>query len=82
MLHVWANSVTEWYVAESADEAANMAREIGKLAGVTDDELDLDFEMWDDGRALTMDIDGEKVTRTCAEWAAVNGKGFLGTTEY
>lgn len=81
-LRVYRNDVIEWVIAESPEEAAELAKE---YAGEPDPD-------WETGpwRALpdddTLAIEDEDlalvVTKTCAEWVASNGRGFLASTEY
>lgn len=81
-LHVFRNEC-DWYVAASPTDAAQAYRDF-----VGDDpDPDDPFELLDDDRPLTITSDPdarkpEKVTKTCAEWARSNGRGFLCSTEY
>ena len=84
---VFENGVTDWYVAESAEQAASMLRaDNAKETGpnVPESELDCEFTACPDEMVLTIDPDGdgEEESRTCAEWAAISPLGFLATTEY
>jgi hypothetical protein len=87
-IHVFGNGVTEWFVAESASEAVEMALAMNREHGypVPDSELDLDFVKLPDTQKLTIEGDYEPGVRikqmTCREWADSHGKGFLATTEY
>jgi hypothetical protein len=86
-LSVYANSVIEWFVAESADEAAGMLRKMNAEQWKMDEEeLDTAFVQEPDDKKLSLEGDYEPSVRvmqlTCEEWAAKNGKGFLATTEY
>lgn len=90
-LHVYANDITEWFVADSAEEAAIIAEEHGRKCGMRVEEMGLVFEQVPDDRVLTIEHEvtrggvhegAVKKSMTCAEWAALNGKGFLATTEY
>jgi hypothetical protein len=88
-LSVYANSVTEWYVAESPEQARAMLLEANSIShgpNIPEAELDLEFTQEPDDKVLKLEIDesGDLQVKelTCAEWAAKNGKGFLATTEY
>jgi hypothetical protein len=87
MKRVYANSVTEWFVAESAEEAARFARDYYRDADITnEDEMDLSFKPEPDEKSLSLVIDDhgsdDPASKTCAQWAAERPKGFLATTEY
>lgn len=88
VFRVRLGGAVEWYVAESPDDVR---------AIVTDsygDEFDDEFssgeaspEAMPEGRELRISTEGYGsdagcVTRTCAEWAAENGRGKLASTEY
>lgn len=82
-LHVFANDC-EWYVAADLDDALAAQRE---FTGFTEDDQERDeWDQLDDESSLNvhMEIDGEDelVTKTCREWAAEKGRGFLCTTEF
>lgn len=82
-LHVYKNDVIDCIVAESAEDA----RAIGlSYAGNSEEYRDLEYSQLPDDQLKTIDWDdgGEagKITMTCAEWCAKNGKGFLCSTEY
>lgn len=81
-LRVFRNEC-DWYVASSAEDAAKAYSE---FVGEAPDPED-PFEPLDDDHPLTITVDPdarkpEKVTKTCAEWAGSNGRGFLCSTEY
>jgi len=81
-LHVYRNHVTDWFVARSPEDAVKMAREYYAEC-LTEAQKDwLDFEQEPDDKAITCHTDDGEVTRTCAEWAAENGPGFLFSTEF
>lgn len=81
-LKVYRNDIIEWVIARSPEDASDLVKE---HAGEPDPD-------WDTGpwRALPDDdvltIEDEDlatvVTKTCAEWVASNGRGFLASTEY
>ena len=82
ILHVYANDVIDWIVASSPEEARTLAiEELG--SGHYDIESE-EYELCSDDEPLTIrDEDkNERVTKTCAEWCADNGKGFLCSTEH
>lgn len=84
-LHVYANSVTEWFVAESVDTAIDAARtHLRDVCGVTADEMDLDFTQEPDTKILRIWDDAHETqsVKTCVEWAKENGPGFLCSTEF
>lgn len=78
-LHVFENDVIDWIVAESADEARQIAFE---HSGKSDEYADLEYTQCPDDQPLTINEDGNETTKTCAEWCTINGKGFLCSTEY
>ncbi len=86
MRHVYENGVTEWFIAESIEQAVELARKNYVNAGITDEsEMDLEFTQTPDGQMLEMaefGPNGETVKQTAAEFAAARDVGFLGTTEY
>ncbi len=85
VLHVYANSVVEWYVTESLEAAIDVARaHLRDVVGVSEDEMDLDLEQEPDDKMLRITEDGlyEHREQTCAVWAVENGPGFLCSTEF
>lgn len=81
-LHLWRNQVVDWYVAESAAEAAVLARAYQEVLGTDPEEMDLEFSQEPDDRALTfVHEDGRRETKSCREWARDTPKGFWGSTE-
>lgn len=87
MLHVFKNDVVDWFVAETAEEAKRLSIAYAKECGIDVELYDVDDNMFTqerDDKRLTINDDSEsgKTTKTCAEWAAQNGKGFLCSTEY
>lgn len=88
MLHVYRNRVIEWVVAESPEQALHLlAVYLVEECGYDPSEVDAQLTQEPDDKMLSMLCDGpdthieERVTKTCAEWAAEHGPGFLGTTE-
>jgi hypothetical protein len=84
-LHVYANKIVDWVVAASPEDAIAVAREHAKSIGCADEEADLDgYVQEPDDKVLKIDwhYNGVKVAKTCVEWAAFNGRGFLCSTEY
>ncbi len=87
-LHVFSDDV-DWYIARSVQDAMALQRNHGGMR-----EVDQEPETWlqapDDGPlSIHMDDTGNAsdgnaplVTKTCAEWIAEKGRGFLCSTEY
>ena len=79
-LHVFRNEANEWFVAESAEDAAALHRE---MFGNLEEDAAEDyyaFRLWPDDKPLTVGEEGEPETderHTGAEWAAKNGRGFF-----
>lgn len=85
MKHVYANSATDWFVAESPEHAAALAIEADKKNDIYDEGNDYDFELVPDDQLLSMfNNDGSDTTtkKTAREWADENEPGFLMTTNY
>lgn len=86
MKHIYANSVTEWYVAESIEQAKELARLRCEEHGIDVESQCFDFEQWPDERPLSITLDGDLLdkptVKTCAEWAAESAVGFLASTEW
>jgi hypothetical protein len=95
-LHVFCFFDSEYVVAADIDDAKVVYCEHSD-SGCSSDELDVelskirqlgDYEstaIWcyPDGSICPIDEDGcEPVEKTCVEWAAQNGRGFLASTEY
>jgi hypothetical protein len=87
-LHVFTDEVDS-YVAENLEEAMAAQRaHAGLLVEHQDpaaweqcpDERELAIHTDENGNAAHGDA--PLVTKTCAEWAAANGRGFLCSTEY
>lgn len=78
-LHVYKNDC-DWYVAASPEDAANACHEHTE---VPLDEIATFVPLADDSPLTVTDEDDEppKLTKTCAEWARSNGRGFLCSTE-
>ena len=80
-LSVWHDG-EDWIIAESAEDATVVwAEHYGEPAE------ELRWKRWDDNRTLSMfdfgdDDEVTKVTRTCAEWIAGNGRGWLCGANY
>lgn len=82
---LYANSVTEWFVARCLEEAKELARETQLRCGFSKEELDLDLEPVPDNTPLTMTLDSNrnsKVTKTAKEWAESSPVGLLMSTEF
>jgi hypothetical protein len=83
-LRVWKNRIVEWVIAETPEDATKRLRihfcEIGEPFA----ELDTSWTECPADKPLTMDCDDvdRKFTRLPAQWAALQGPGFLGSTEY
>lgn len=67
MLHLYRdNDGEDVYAAESLDHAK---RRLGELVGEEDAKEYTDWSEIQDTKSITVDCDGEKVTKTAAEWA-------------
>ena len=83
MRHLYENEVTDWYVAESLDEAVELAKKYQVDVGMDPDEMALEFTQTPDSRELSIvDDGGVKTKKTAAQWAAQSEKGFLCSTEF
>ncbi len=86
--HVFFNEVTDWFIAESGEEAQALCRQyhIDNKTGCDEDEMGLDFWQEDDDKIIGIVPDEDQslpaVKKTCRAWAMDNGKGFLCSTEY
>ena len=79
-LHVYQNEVIDSIVATSEEEARQIAYEYTEQS---EEYSDLEYTQRPDDMPLTIhDDEGGKEIKTCAEWCARNGKGFLCSTEY
>lgn len=78
-LYVWTDKV-EWVVASSLDDV----REVLRQYRGDDDIIIENFVKLPDDKAIVIgDENGAlKTSKTAAEWAAENGRGFLCSTEY
>ncbi len=81
-LHVYLMiSGPDLVIAADVDDAWNVWSE--HTGEKRDDYLDEDFESWADDKQLTIDTDdGEPETKTGAEWATTQGRGFLASSEW
>lgn len=85
MKYVYANNVTDWFVAETVQHAKKLARQFYKdtSSDIPEDELDMDFRRVPDDKILTMDTgDKEPVRKTARQFADDNECGFLMSSEY
>lgn len=89
-LHVFTDR-TDFYVASSVDDVLALWVELtGDDPGYFEREEwnqepdDRQMTIWcEDDQPTEPHSDGaELVTKTCSEWAASNGRGFLASTEY
>ena len=82
-LRVWTDG-TDWYIAESAERAWQLAHEaMGATPGEANDVDDWSALADSDRLRVYDDRDGLTYTRTAAEWVAHEGKeGFLCSTEF
>lgn len=79
-LHVFRNEANEWFVAETAEDATALHREMFGADIAEEGDGYYDFRQWPDDKQLTVGEDGEPQTderHTGAEWAAKNGRGFF-----
>jgi hypothetical protein len=84
-LHVYCNDVTDWFVAESAEEARQMGIKYNKdRFGGGDDYEEMEYHQVADNTHITINDDfySKVITKTAADWCKANGKGFLCSTEY
>lgn len=85
-LKVWANDVTDWVIAESAADARAVLNEHTGFPGDDDDQIppEDEWEAEPDDKPLEIRTDDGRgvVKKTCAEWVAESGRGFLCSTEY
>ncbi len=90
-LSVWHLDSAYRVVALSADDACAAYRESTGDDAISDREDDGEsmWERCDDGEVLAIIDDVElepeqqtTTTKTCGEWAAINGRGFLCSTEW
>jgi len=84
-LHVFRNEANEWFVAETAEDAAALHHKMFS-ADIGEDEYEADadyyaFRQWPDDKPLSIREDGDPPEsaewHTGAEWAAKNGRGFF-----
>ncbi len=88
-LHVFLYADCDWFVAHDADDARLLIKEMASVDAQPDD-----VEQWDDDRSLRIwydtkagmiteigDDSAEAVDKPCREWATINGRGFLCSTE-
>lgn len=81
MLNVYKNE-TDWVVAESKEDASKVWCETSG-AEFFDENWQGEWEMMDPASTISIiDDEGKKVTKTCQEWIAENGRGFLCSTEW
>lgn len=81
-LKVYRNDVIEWVIARSPEDAAELVKE---YAGEPDsDDEPATWRALPDDKVLAIgdEDSGTVATKTCAEWVASNGRGFLASTEY
>lgn len=89
-LHVYRNEATDWFVAESAEEAVMLYRDWLGVTGCTLSEAEFkesaEFYQCADDKVIHILPDEDQslpaVAKTCAEWCASNGKGFLCSENY
>ena len=96
-LSVWHDKDGEWVVAESAEDAVlaynqyigNSKNDDGappeEWHALPDDKpLPVVYEDEHDMPACATDEERQalEIVRTCAEWVAINGRGYLCSTEY
>lgn len=85
MKYLYANSITDWFVAETVQHAKKVARQFYKetASDIPVDELDMDFRRVPDDKVLTMDMgNGTVLKKTAREFADANECGFLMSSEY
>jgi hypothetical protein len=77
-LRVYANDVVDWVIASSPEDADAVCRE---HTGDTDDDPH-NWTVCADDHVLPIHTDDGTIEKTCAEWVAEHGRGFLCSTEY
>lgn len=91
-LRVWKNSTTDWVVAYTAADAADLMLKqyLGDFPCANPEEFNLDFEAEPDDKMLLI-VDESHYTKRraprrrrmkCSTWAKKHGRGFLCSTEY
>ena len=84
-LHVYANDATDWFVAESVEEAMVLYRQWLKDSGCTMDESEITpFGQCPDEKIIQIKGDEHAlpVSYPASKWAQINGKGFLCTENF
>lgn len=81
-LRVWKNGVVEWVIAATPEEATRHLQIHLCEIGLPFDDMDRSWQECRPWRSLTMTTNEGKFTRLPAQWAALQGPGFLGSTEY
>jgi hypothetical protein len=81
-LRVWKNDVTEWVIAETPEEATAHLAVYIKEIGASPEEMDTEWRECAADKPFTMRAEEGGFTRLPAQWAALEGPGFLGSTEY
>jgi hypothetical protein len=82
-LHVYANEVVEWMVAESPDDAIKVWEETTGMNYA--DEDGGTFEQEPDDKVIWIGFeenDEETERKTCREWANEKGRCYLCSSEY
>lgn len=91
ILRVYANEAADWFVAESIEEAVALYKQwlIDTKCTLADEDLTdacEGFYRCNDNKILGIIPDEDQslppIKKTCAEWAASNGKGFLCSENY
>lgn len=87
-LKVWKGD-EDWIVAETPQEALELLAKHGGWSSAEEwledhgvASAEEEFDALRDSHSLTIDCEDEKVTKTCAEWCAENGKGYLAGTNW
>ena len=80
-LHVYRNEVIDWVIASSPEDAARVWEE--HTSGAPYPEEYGTWRQLPDSDVLPMndEVEGHR-EMTCAKWASLNGRSFLGSTEY
>lgn len=85
-MHIYTNEVVDWVIAESEDDANQvLCEQHGYTLEQLADEGMLITAQWPDDKPLTLteeDAYPAKLTLLPAEWAAREGRCFLGSTQY
>ena len=83
-LHVYKidTGASEWVIAESESDAIRLLSEWADIPAAEYDDAKCTMLPNDEVIGILLVDEGETITKTCAEWVAHSGEGFLASTEY